>query len=200
MAAGLDSLGSVEFVNVLSRRLHLPLPATLIFDHPTAAAVSQYLHAKLSAAAKATETYTDPHTAADSIWAPDAVPWTGDPSKAPRIAMPASPRAVAVLATAEQPLQAAVLQASCASAAICARDAITCIPISRWDAEDTAARGSAPGSPRFGAFMQGVELFDVAAFGLSAAEARITDPQHRLLLQLTGETLYPIPVRLNLKP
>lgn len=32
---------------------------------------------------------------------------------------------------------------------------------------------------QFGAFMQGVELFDVGAYGLSAAEAAAMDPQHR---------------------
>lgn len=32
-AAGLDSLGAVEFVNVASRRLNLQLPSTLIFDY-----------------------------------------------------------------------------------------------------------------------------------------------------------------------
>lgn len=36
-----------------------------------------------------------------------------------------------------------------------------------------------PRCPQFGAFMQGVELFDAAAYGLSAAEAAAMDPQHR---------------------
>jgi acyl transferase domain-containing protein len=40
---------------------------------------------------------------------------------------------------------------------------------------------------RFGAFVDGIELFDAGAFGMSAPEAAAADPQHRLLLQLTGE-------------
>lgn len=32
---------------------------------------------------------------------------------------------------------------------------------------------------QFGAFMHGVELFDAAAYGLSAAEVAAMDPQHR---------------------
>lgn len=48
MSAGLDSLGAVEYVNLVSRRLGgVPLPATLIFDYPTPAAITQYLAARL---------------------------------------------------------------------------------------------------------------------------------------------------------
>ncbi len=53
-AGGLDSLGAVEYVNLVSRRLGgLPLPATLIFDHPTTAAITTYLTGRLAAAAAA---------------------------------------------------------------------------------------------------------------------------------------------------
>jgi len=42
---------------------------------------------------------------------------------------------------------------------------------------------------RFGAFLSGVEDFDVEAFGISSAEALAMDPQHRLLLASTAELL-----------
>lgn len=41
MAAGLDSLSSVEFRNTLEAKLGLQLPSTLIFDYPTIAAIAQ---------------------------------------------------------------------------------------------------------------------------------------------------------------
>lgn len=47
MAAGLDSLASVEFRNALEGKLALTLPATLIFDHPTVAAIATFVAAQL---------------------------------------------------------------------------------------------------------------------------------------------------------
>lgn len=51
MAAGLDSLGSVELRNTLESRLAMPLPPTLVMDYPTAAAIAAYAAAKMPAAA-----------------------------------------------------------------------------------------------------------------------------------------------------
>ena len=51
MSAGLDSLGSVEFANVLSRQFGMQMPGTLVFDYPTVNAISAYLFDKLAAAA-----------------------------------------------------------------------------------------------------------------------------------------------------
>jgi acyl carrier protein len=51
MAAGLDSLGSVELQNVLQGRFEVPLPATLAIDYPTVGAMARYIHNRLNAAA-----------------------------------------------------------------------------------------------------------------------------------------------------
>jgi hypothetical protein len=47
MSAGLDSLGSVEFANVLSQKLGMQMPGTLVFDYPSVSAVTQYLTAQM---------------------------------------------------------------------------------------------------------------------------------------------------------
>ncbi len=52
MAAGLDSLASVEFRNSLEAKLQMKLPTTLIFDYPTAAAIAEYAAAAAAAAAR----------------------------------------------------------------------------------------------------------------------------------------------------
>ena len=43
MEAGLDSIGAVELRNLVSTRFGVELPATITFDHPSAAALAQYL-------------------------------------------------------------------------------------------------------------------------------------------------------------
>lgn len=47
MSAGLDSLGSVEFANVLSQKLGMQMPGTLVFDYPSVSAVTEYLTAQM---------------------------------------------------------------------------------------------------------------------------------------------------------
>jgi acyl transferase domain-containing protein len=42
---------------------------------------------------------------------------------------------------------------------------------------------------QFGIFLDAVDLFDAAAFGVSTPEAAMMDPQQRLLMQLTAEAL-----------
>jgi len=53
MAAGLDSLASVEFKNALEGKLALSLPATLIFDHPTVGSIGSFVARLLPAASMA---------------------------------------------------------------------------------------------------------------------------------------------------
>ena len=47
MEAGLDSLGAVELTACLVDTFQLQLPATALFDHPTIAALAQYITTQL---------------------------------------------------------------------------------------------------------------------------------------------------------
>jgi acyl transferase domain-containing protein len=71
-------------------------------------------------------------------------------------------------------------------------DAITEVPASRWDlaalyADDPATPGTM--SSRWGGFLERVDLFDGAFFGITPREAASMDPQQRLALELAWEAL-----------
>ena len=71
-------------------------------------------------------------------------------------------------------------------------DAITEVPADRYDID--AVYDPQPGTPgkvmsRMGGFLDQVDQFDAAFFGLSPREASRMDPQHRLLLEIAWEAM-----------
>lgn len=72
------------------------------------------------------------------------------------------------------------------------REAIGEVPAERWDVDayfdkDPKAQGKT--NSRFGGFIEGVDRFDAAFFGITPREAAQMDPQQRILLELTYEAL-----------
>ena len=71
-------------------------------------------------------------------------------------------------------------------------DTVSEVPQDRWDINKYYDPDpSAPGkmSSRFGAFLDQIDRFDAPFFGLTPREAIRTDPQHRLLLEVSWEAL-----------
>src|SRR3989440_10790801 len=71
-------------------------------------------------------------------------------------------------------------------------DAITEVPADRYDVN--TVYDPRPGTPgkvmsRMGGFLDQVDQFDAAFFGLSPREASRMDPQHRLLLEVAWEAV-----------
>jgi acyl transferase domain-containing protein len=70
-------------------------------------------------------------------------------------------------------------------------EAITDVPAWRWGNETFAQGEPQPGKAyvRRAGFIDGVDEFDPAFFGISAREARMMDPQHRLVLMTAWHAL-----------
>ncbi len=71
-------------------------------------------------------------------------------------------------------------------------DAITEVPLSRWDTQEFFDRNPArPGkmATRWGGFIEAPEQFDAKFFGIAPTEAMSMDPQQRLLLETSWEAL-----------
>ncbi|MFJ6837056.1 SDR family NAD(P)-dependent oxidoreductase [Streptomyces sp. NPDC091209] len=171
---GMDSVTAVELRNRIGTRIGARLPATLLFDHPTAARLSAHL--------LATALATDGRT----TWrdAPDP--------RSPRTPAPASDEPLALVAMAcrlpggvSDPEDLWRLVAE-------GRDAVGPFPADRWDVEslydaDPEALGAS--YAKEGGFLDDLESFDAGFFGITAMEAAAMDPQQRLLLETAWEAL-----------
>jgi hypothetical protein len=190
LPGGLDSLGAVEYVNLVSRRLNVQLPSTLIFDYPTSAAVSAFVATKLlptSAQHPEEEVEDADIPAAATSWPqPMITPGSAAVGAAAPLAV------VSILGAILHPLQAtaAGLASTPSLTPVPIQDGIVTVPLERWEVDGSSIQStSQTPAVRFGAFMTGGEEFDCSSFGLSMNEAAAMDPQHRLLLTAAGELL-----------
>ena len=160
MAAGLDSLGATELVQSLQSAFDISLPATMVFDYPTVAAMAAFITQQVLSGVQET---ADARAVALPSMA--CIPEHGSTS---HMAL------IAGVAGGEKLLQQWTYG-----------DAITTVPHSRWDVSSQTKAGSSTETlaPQFGSFLTNVDQFDSAMFGVMASEALTMDPQQRLLLQ-----------------
>jgi acyl transferase domain-containing protein len=77
-------------------------------------------------------------------------------------------------------------------------DAITKVPLERWDVDLHTASGlvhrrrdaETEHYSRHGSFVEGLDMFDNAFFGVTASDAAEMDPQQRVLIQVCAEAMY----------
>ncbi|WP_433683183.1 SDR family NAD(P)-dependent oxidoreductase [Nocardia sp. CA-119907] len=165
---GFDSLGGVEFRNKLAKATGVRLPSTLVFDHPTPAAVAKFVQSR-----------TEPKTVDESI------------EKTVRRVRTDEPIAIVGMAcrypggvASPDELWDLVLSET---------DAISEFPSDRgWDLErlfDPDPEHSGTSYIREGGFLRDAADFDAGFFGIGPREASAMDPQQRLLLEVSWEAL-----------
>ena len=136
-----------------------PLPKTLFYEYRSLAALAAHLD----------ETSQIPAAA---------------PQANPAVHISAAPDAIAIIGLSGRYPQAETL-ADFWQALTEGRDCITPIPADRWDHSRFHSEIKAAGKTRsrWGGFLNGVDRFDAAFFGMLPKDADLTDPQERLFVE-----------------
>ena len=154
---GLDSLQVIEMSNELEVWLKQPVFPTIVYDFPTVEALAKQL-----VVGEPAQESESPVAIARQIGSTEPIAVVGAGCRFP---------------------EAPTLQAFWELLRD-GRDAISPVPLSRWDTSKISESKA-----QWGGFLKQIDQFDAKFFGISPREAVNMDPQQRLLLEVCWETL-----------
>ncbi|MBX9791602.1 MAG: SDR family NAD(P)-dependent oxidoreductase, partial [Pirellulales bacterium] len=190
MDLGFDSILAIQFNRRFASLLGEPLPPTLLFQHPTATSLAEYLVANKGVQVtkllqNGTETQASNAPRHAEISTTPLLNITVEPTTPP----------IAIVGIGLR-LPGAETTDEFWSLLREGRDAIGPLPRNRFgdlETDTTSERGASDSGVKLneplGGYLPDISAFDPAFFHLSAREARLMDPQQRLLLEVSWEAL-----------
>ena len=154
----------MELVNVINQRLSVSLPATLTYSHPSITAIATHL-ASLQPAAASPVSPLQP-----MLQSPRTAAFTHQGAllnEGPDLALETISRMLATSMASTSRLQGAAIVSSSTIPLMGNKPGLDClgqVPLQRWDINGEVKQPMGQ-AVRFGAFMEGVDLFDNSLFG-----------------------------------
>ncbi|MES2946432.1 MAG: SDR family NAD(P)-dependent oxidoreductase, partial [Pseudomonadota bacterium] len=165
---GLDSLLAVRLRSTLEARFGLSVPTAILFSYPTIGALADWLASSLS-----------PEKA-------------GAPAAPESSVQAEADMAIAVIGIGCRFPGGVLDPASFEELLFGGVNAITEVPAQRWNWREwtpDASQDAETASNRWGGFLDDVDSFDAAFFGITPKEAAFMDPQQRLLLETAWQAV-----------